>query len=93
MTVTSGKSWAAMKDSMTGCMVLVSALFPSNADTISGTVLAGEQADGDLWLQPPLFGEPGLAAAGRRHPDHAHQRSARRVILTLLTLGGGTVAA
>jgi hypothetical protein len=26
-----------MKDSMTGSMVLVSALFPSNADTISGT--------------------------------------------------------
>jgi gentisate 1,2-dioxygenase len=34
-----------------------------------------------------------LAAAGRRHPDHAHQRSARRVIVTLLTLGGGTAGA
>jgi len=28
-----------------------------------------------------------------RHPDHADQRSARRVILTLLTLGGGTAGA
>jgi hypothetical protein len=34
--VTSGRSWAAMKDSMTGSMVLVSALLPSNAETISG---------------------------------------------------------
>jgi hypothetical protein len=36
---------------------------------------------------------PGLAAAGRRHPGHAHQRSARRMIMTLLTLGGGTAGA
>ena len=50
-------------------------------------------SDGDLRLQPPLLGEPGLAAAGRRHRDHAHQRSARWVILTLLTLGGGTAGA
>ena len=35
-TVTSGSSCAAMNASMTGSMVLVSALFPSNADTISG---------------------------------------------------------
>ncbi len=35
-TVTSGRSCAAMKDSMTGSMVLVSARLPSNADTISG---------------------------------------------------------
>jgi hypothetical protein len=27
-TVTSGRSWAVMNDSMTGSMVLVSALFP-----------------------------------------------------------------
>ena len=35
-TVTSGSRWAAMNFSMTGSMVLVSALFPSNAETISG---------------------------------------------------------
>ena len=35
-TVTSGSWCAAMKDSMTGSMVLVSALFPSNALTMSG---------------------------------------------------------
>jgi len=35
-TVTSGRPWAAMKDSMTGSIVLVSALFPSNALTMSG---------------------------------------------------------
>jgi hypothetical protein len=35
-TVTSGRSWAVMNDSMTGSMVLVSALFPSNALTMSG---------------------------------------------------------
>ena len=35
-TVTSGSWCAAMNASMTGSMVLVSALFPSNADTISG---------------------------------------------------------
>ncbi len=35
-TVTSGSWWAAMNSSMTGSMVLVSALLPSNAETISG---------------------------------------------------------
>ena len=35
-TVTSGSWWAAMNDSMTGSIVLVSALLPSNALTISG---------------------------------------------------------
>jgi hypothetical protein len=34
--VTSGSWWAVMKDSITGSIVLVSAMFPSNADTISG---------------------------------------------------------
>jgi hypothetical protein len=34
--VTSGGSCAAMNTSMTGSIVLVSALSPSNADTISG---------------------------------------------------------
>ena len=61
-TVTSGSRWAAMNASMTGSMVLVSALFPSNAETISGNPAAsGEQADGDLRLQAALLGEPGLA--------------------------------
>ena len=35
-TVTSGSWWAAMNFSMTGSIVLVSALFPSNALTMSG---------------------------------------------------------
>ena len=35
-TVTSGRSRAAMNAVMTGSIVLVSALFPSNAWTISG---------------------------------------------------------
>ena len=35
-TVMSGSWWAAMNFSMTGSMVLVSALFPSNAETMSG---------------------------------------------------------
>jgi hypothetical protein len=35
-TVTSGSLWAAMNASMTGSMVLVSALFPSKAEAISG---------------------------------------------------------
>ena len=35
-TVTSGRWWAAMNAWITGSMVLVSALLPSNADTISG---------------------------------------------------------
>ena len=35
-TVTSGSWCAAMNASMTGSIVLVSALLPSNADTISG---------------------------------------------------------
>src|SRR5260370_8533322 len=35
-TVTSGNWWAAMNFLMTGSMVLVSALLPSNALTISG---------------------------------------------------------
>jgi hypothetical protein len=35
-TVTSGKSWAAMNFSMTGSIVLVSAPFPSKAETMSG---------------------------------------------------------
>jgi len=35
-TVTSGRPCAVMNGSMTGSMVLVSALLPSNADTISG---------------------------------------------------------
>jgi hypothetical protein len=35
-TVTSGSRWAAMNFSITGSMVLVSALFPSNAETMSG---------------------------------------------------------
>jgi hypothetical protein len=35
-TVTSGSWWAAMKDSMTGSIVLVSALLPSKALTMSG---------------------------------------------------------
>ena len=34
--VTSGSWWAAMNFSMTGSMVLVSALFPSKALTMSG---------------------------------------------------------
>ena len=60
-TVTSGSRWAAMNFSMTGSMVLVSALFPSNAETIEReAVLAGEQADRDLRLQPAFLGEPGL---------------------------------
>jgi len=35
-TVTSGRAWAAMNSLMTGSMVLVSPLSPSNADSISG---------------------------------------------------------
>ena len=35
-TVTSGSWWAAMNASITGSIVLVSALLPSNAVTISG---------------------------------------------------------
>jgi hypothetical protein len=35
-TVTSGSWCAAMNDLMTGSIVLVSAIFPSNADTMSG---------------------------------------------------------
>ena len=35
-TVTSGSWWAAMNDWTTGSIVLVSALFPSKAATISG---------------------------------------------------------
>jgi hypothetical protein len=35
-TVTSGSWWAAMNSRITGSMVLVSALFPPNALTISG---------------------------------------------------------
>ena len=35
-TVTSGSRWAAMNFSMTGSMVLVSALLPSNAETMRG---------------------------------------------------------
>jgi hypothetical protein len=50
-----------MNFSMTGSMVLVSALFPERADHEGEAVLAGEQADGNLRLQPPLLGEPGLA--------------------------------
>ena len=36
-TVTSGRLWAAMNALMTGSIVLVSALFPSNALTMSGS--------------------------------------------------------
>jgi hypothetical protein len=51
-----------MNFSMTGSMVLVSALFPSKAETNEREpVLAGQQADRDLRLQPPLLGEPRLA--------------------------------
>ena len=39
-TVTSGSWWAAMTPSMTGIMVVVSALLPSNAETISGNPAA-----------------------------------------------------
>ena len=61
-TVTSGRSWAAMNDSMTGSIVLVSALLPfERGDHEREPVLAGEQADGDLRLQPPLLGEARLA--------------------------------
>ena len=35
-TVTSGRWWAAMNFSMTGSIVLVSALLPSKAETMSG---------------------------------------------------------
>jgi hypothetical protein len=35
-TVTFGRWWAAMNAWITGSIVLVSALFPSNADTVSG---------------------------------------------------------
>jgi len=35
-TVTPGNRWAAMNFSMTGSIVLVSALLPSNAETMSG---------------------------------------------------------
>jgi len=35
-TVTSGSWWAAMNASITGSIVLVSAMLPSNAWTISG---------------------------------------------------------
>jgi hypothetical protein len=35
-TVISGSWWAAMNASITGSIVLVSALFPSNAETMSG---------------------------------------------------------
>ena len=35
-TVTPGSWWSVMNASITGSMVLVSALFPSNAETISG---------------------------------------------------------
>src|SRR5215472_17549833 len=54
-TVTSGRSCAAMNDSITGSIVLVSALLPSNADHQREAVLAGEQAYGDLRLEPPLL--------------------------------------
>ena len=61
-TVTSGRWCAAMNASMTGSMVLVSALFPSKAlNHQREPVCVGEQPDGDLRLQPPLLGEPGLA--------------------------------
>src|SRR5215207_8610995 len=61
-TVTSGKPGAAAKASITGKIVFVSAVFPSNARTCSGKPAhIGQQADGDLRLQPTFLGEPGLA--------------------------------
>src|SRR5215469_6495342 len=45
----------------TGSMVLVSAGFPSKAETSAGTGLAGEQGDGDLRVKAALPGEPRLA--------------------------------
>ena len=60
-TVTSGSWCAAMNASITGSIVLVSALLPSNARHHEREpVGAGEQADGDLRFQPPLLGEPAL---------------------------------
>jgi hypothetical protein len=46
---------------MIGIIVRVSARLPSNASTINGTPRFGQQADGDLWLEAALLGEPGLA--------------------------------
>ena len=78
-----------MNASMTGSIVLVSALFPSNADTMSGNPSgAGEQADGDLRLQPPLLGEPalpepvsriGLEIQGGHVVEHQARRAQPRV--------------
>src|ERR1017187_78127 len=60
--VTSGSWCAAMNASITGSIVFVSALFPSNADTMSGNPswLAGQQPDRDLRLQTPLLRQPAL---------------------------------
>jgi hypothetical protein len=61
-TVTSGSWWAVMKDSVTGSIVLVSAMSPSKAWTISGNpALVGQQPDRDLRFQAALLGEPAVA--------------------------------
>ncbi len=60
-TVTSVSWWAVLKALMTGSMVAVSALLPSNASTASGNPVASvKQPDGDLRFQAALLGEPGL---------------------------------
>ena len=79
---------AAMNFPLTGSVVLVPALLPSKAETMSGNpVLPCEQADRDLRLQAPLLGEAGLAEPvalvgleverGRRRgaPDSSRGRS------------------
>ena len=48
---------------MTGSIVAVSALLPSNASTASGNPGVGEQPDGDLRFQAAFLGESRLTEA------------------------------
>ena len=74
-TVTSGRRWAAMNASMTGSIVLVSAMFPSNADTISGNpswpvsspiVICGSSRRS---LENPLSRNPSPASVSKYRVD------------------------
>jgi hypothetical protein len=77
-TVTSAKPCAAMNSLITGSMVLVSALFPSNADTISGnppasvsspTVICGSSRRS---FEKPLSRNPSPASVSKYKVDTSY---------------------
>lgn len=80
-TVTSSSWWVAMKDRITGSMVLVSAWLPSNASTISGNPAASVNRSKMIWgsrrrsLENPGLRNP--SAVGFKAADTMLSRARR----------------